>query len=107
MKYRASALLLGVALMVGVASLPMNSAFATTPVMHMEPEAGYGWVIPVIQSAKRSVDLSMYELEDSAIESALIAKAKTGVRVRVLLNLDYTGTKANTPAVQAFAGTKV
>ena len=95
--------------LVGLPLVPWRTegASAATPIIRMEPAAGYGWVIPVIQSAKRSVDLSMYELEDSAIESALIAKAKTGVRVRVLLNLDYTGTKANTPAMQAFAGTKV
>ena len=95
--------------LVGLPLVPWRTegASAATPIIRMEPAAGYGWVIPVIQSAKRSVDLSMYELEDSAIESALIAKAKTGVRVRVLLNLDYTGTRANTPAMQAFAGTKV
>ena len=91
----------------GLVTTALPSVAYPLALTHLEPSAGYGWVVTEIRAATKSVDLSMYELEDPTIEAALIAKAKTGVRVRVLLNLDYTGTRANTPAVHAFAGTKV
>jgi len=57
----------------------------------IEPDDGIAPVRAMIQSAARSVDLVMYELEDRAIESDLVAARKRGVVVRVLLSTGYEG----------------
>jgi cardiolipin synthase len=63
-----------------------------------EPEAGYGFLDAAINDAHRSIDLSMYELSDPTIEHDLVAKARAGVSVRVLLNSAYEGRDENTAA---------
>jgi len=54
-----------------------------------EPAAGVGPVSALLRSARRSVDVEMYELEDPAAEAILAADAKRGVRVRVILDRAY------------------
>jgi phosphatidylserine/phosphatidylglycerophosphate/cardiolipin synthase-like enzyme len=49
-----------------------------------------GEVYALIASARHSVDLTMYELEDTQAEAALAADAERGVDVRVILNSSYT-----------------
>jgi cardiolipin synthase len=44
------------------------------------------------------IDVCIYELSDPTIEHDLVAKARDGVSVRVLLNSDYDGRKENTAA---------
>ena len=54
-----------------------------------EPQAGDAPFLAMIDSARRSVELTMYELYDTEIEAALAGAAKRGVDVRVLLNGGY------------------
>ena len=61
-----------------------------------EPDAGIAPLLSYISDASSSVDLVMYELEDTNIEQALAADAARGVVVRVLLNEGYYGKKENT-----------
>ena len=51
-----------------------------------EPAAGFGAVYRLIGRARRSIDLTMYELEDTTAEHDLAAAARRGVRVRVILD---------------------
>jgi cardiolipin synthase len=51
-----------------------------------EPQAGIGPVYKLISGARSSVDLSMYELIDSAAEADLARDAARGVHVRVILD---------------------
>lgn len=48
-------------------------------------------VLNLINNAKSSVNLVMYELEDSRVEQALAGAESRGVNVRVLLNEGYYG----------------
>ena len=51
-----------------------------------EPQAGIGPIYGLINGAKSSVDLTMYELIDPTAENDLAAAAKRGVDVRVILD---------------------
>ena len=51
-----------------------------------EPQAGIGPIYRLIRRARKSVDLTMYELADSVAEADLAADAKRGVNVRVILD---------------------
>ena len=61
-----------------------------------EPDEGIAPILSLIADASSSVDLVMYQLEDTNIEQALAADAARGVAVRVLLNLGYYGKQENT-----------
>jgi phosphatidylserine/phosphatidylglycerophosphate/cardiolipin synthase-like enzyme len=69
-----------------------STAAAPPPVLSLliEPAAGMSEVDTLIASARHTVDLTMYELEDSQAEAALAADAERGVDVRVILNSTYT-----------------
>jgi cardiolipin synthase len=56
-----------------------------------EPAAGVGPILTAITRAHTSVELVMYELEDTNVESALVAAEHRGVHVRVLLDHGYYG----------------
>jgi phosphatidylserine/phosphatidylglycerophosphate/cardiolipin synthase-like enzyme len=56
-----------------------------------EPQAGYQRIYAFISAARESIDMTMYSLSDSKATDALIAAAKRGVKVRVLLNSDPNG----------------
>jgi len=51
-----------------------------------EPQAGIGPIYRLIRRARKSVDLTMYELADPVAEADLAADAKRGVNVRVILD---------------------
>ena len=51
-----------------------------------EPQAGVGSLYSLINGARSSVDLTMYELVDQTAESDLAAAARRGVDVRVILD---------------------
>jgi cardiolipin synthase len=51
-----------------------------------EPQAGIGPIYRFITGARRSVDLTMYELRDPTAEADLAADAARGVDVRVILD---------------------
>jgi cardiolipin synthase A/B len=56
----------------------------------IEPQAGIAEIDAILGSAKKSIDLEMYELTDRTIEAILAADARRGVKVRVILNEHYT-----------------
>jgi len=76
------------------------TSISTSPVTRVwtEPAAGYGFFYGAINAAKYDIDLSMYELSDPVVERDLVARAKAGVDVRVLLNADYEGRSENASA---------
>ena len=63
----------------------------------VEPDAGIGPVYDLLRSARHSVELEIYELEDDQATAVLAADARRGVRVRVLLNEHFVG-RYNQPA---------
>ncbi len=62
------------------------------------PRAGFGGFYRQITGARRTIDMEIYELEDSVAERDLVAAASRGVRVRVLLDKDFSGGEANLEA---------
>ena len=54
-----------------------------------EPQAGAPPFIALIDGARHSIDLTMYEFSDRTVERALAAAAARGVDVRVALNGGY------------------
>jgi cardiolipin synthase A/B len=51
-----------------------------------EPQAGLAAIYGLINGARSSIDLTMYELRDTTAENDLTAAAKRGVDVRVILD---------------------
>jgi phosphatidylserine/phosphatidylglycerophosphate/cardiolipin synthase-like enzyme len=51
-----------------------------------EPADGLTAIYDLVKSAKTSIDMTMYELEDTTLEGLLTAAAKNGVTVRVILD---------------------
>jgi hypothetical protein len=84
-------------------------AHATSPIVNVwtEPSSGYGFLDSAIGAARHSIDMSMYELSDTTIEDELIARARAGVDVRVLLDAAYEGTTHNANAYALLHASKV
>lgn len=61
--------------------------------LYIEPGAGFSPVYDLIDHARHSVDVTMYEFSDSAAERDLAAAASRGVHVEVILD---TGNTART-----------
>ncbi len=59
----------------------------------IEPGAGMGPIYALLASARHTVDLVMYELEDIQAEQLLAGDAAHGIDVRVVLNSAYTGSE--------------
>ncbi|HUD36911.1 MAG TPA: phospholipase D-like domain-containing protein [Streptosporangiaceae bacterium] len=66
----------------------------------VEPNAGFGTVYSLINHARHSIDVTMYEFADTTAEHDLAAAAKRGVQVRVIL--DQKETSVDTPAYDYF-----
>lgn len=64
----------------------------------VEPQAGMTPIYDFMTSARRSLDMTMYELSDPRAEQILVADHDRGVRVRVLLDRDYSGASVNQAA---------
>jgi cardiolipin synthase A/B len=64
----------------------------------VEPQAGMKPIYDFMSSARQSLDMTMYELSDPLAEHILIADHDQGVRVRVLLDRDYSGGSVNQSA---------
>ena len=67
----------------------------------VEPQDGMTPIYNFMSSARRSLDMTMYELSDPTAEQLLIADHDKGVRVRVLLDHDDSAdpsTSLRTPA---------
>lgn len=63
-----------------------------------EPTTGFSRIYALIDGARRSIDMVMYELADTNAEAALAQAAARGVRVQVLLDRDYHGGSVNRAA---------
>lgn len=63
-----------------------------------EPDDGIAPVLGMIDGAKTSLDLVMYELDDARVESALASDEAHGVAVRVILGAGYDGATSTGPA---------
>ncbi len=81
---------------------PTSASPAALSVL-IEPGAGMAPIYALLESARHTIDLVMYELEDADAEQLLAADAARGVDVRVLLNSAYTGT-ANSAAFAYLQG---
>jgi cardiolipin synthase A/B len=71
------------------------------------PGAGFGGFYAQVGHAQRTIDMEMYELADPTAERALAAAAARGVRVRVLLDRDFSGAEVNRSAVGYLAARRV
>lgn len=61
-----------------------------------EPQSGYQPIYDFISGAKKTVNMTMYQLSDSKAQDALKSAAGRGVKVRVLLDSDPEGGGGNT-----------
>lgn len=68
----------------------------------VEPEAGFSPVYRLINGARRSIDVTMYELADTTAEHDLAAAAGRGVTVRIIL--DRREKRRNAGAYSYFRG---
>jgi len=66
----------------------------------VEPGAGFSSVYRLINGARHSINVTMYELSDQTAEHDLAAAAKRGVRVRVIL--DHRQKRLNSAAYSYF-----
>jgi phosphatidylserine/phosphatidylglycerophosphate/cardiolipin synthase-like enzyme len=89
--------------------LPTLNVPAGTFTLITEPAEGTAPVLSMINNAKSSVDLVMYEFQDKQIADALIADQKRGVAVRVLVDQGYFGKeeKINEPSYAYLASSGV
>lgn len=84
---------------VALIASPIAHAAATVHYRLVQyPQAGPNGFYAQINAARHSIDMEMYELKDTAAERDLAAAARRGVRVRVLLDRDYSGAYENAPA---------
>jgi cardiolipin synthase A/B len=72
-----------------------------------EPNDGMQPVYSLMSSARYTLDMTMYELADPTAVGILEADARRGVRVRVLLDRDYSGYSVNGPAFSQLASNGV
>jgi phosphatidylserine/phosphatidylglycerophosphate/cardiolipin synthase-like enzyme len=86
---------------------PASSAGARSGPLITEPGAGFGPVYHLIDHARHSVDVTMYELADTTAERDLAAAAGRGVRVRVVLDEREDHTNSDAYAYLKSHGVKV
>jgi phosphatidylserine/phosphatidylglycerophosphate/cardiolipin synthase-like enzyme len=89
------------------ASLPAPAV--ATPAQYRlltEPADGLSTIYRLISSARRTVDMTMYELADPVAEADLAADAQRGVVVRLVLDQDLAKTY-NTPAYDYLTARRV
>jgi cardiolipin synthase A/B len=71
----------------------------------IEPGAGFSPVYGLIDGARRSIDVTMYEFDDTTAEQDLAASARRGVQVRVIL--DEREQSVNSNAFSYFSSHRV
>lgn len=103
----AAALLTGcspVASRAGGPASPALSAAQGAYRLIQEPEDGYSAVIAIIAKARRTLRMTMYELADSAVVSALIDAHRRGVQLETgASTLNCAGRSTKTSAVNSSA----
>lgn len=77
---------------------PTTHASTTTYTLVTEPDQGLTAIYNLIATAKKSIDMTMYELTDVTVMDAFAKAAAAGVAVRVILDQSGDETKTNTPA---------
>ena len=77
--------------------MPSNASSATTYTLLTEPADDLTPIYDLLSSAKKSIDMTMYELTDITVTSLLGKAAAAGVAVRVILDQNNE-KKSNTPA---------
>lgn len=75
---------------------PPTGAGSTTYTLLTEPDQGLQPIYTLLSSAKKSIDMTMYELSDTQVTTILTTAAANGVAVRVIL--DQNNEKANNTA---------
>ncbi|MCG2802370.1 MAG: phospholipase D-like domain-containing protein [Cellulomonas sp.] len=87
------------------ASATSTSSTSQAPTLSLvvEPDAGYQPVYDFIAGARVSLDMTMYQLQDTAAQDALKAAAARGVTVRVLLDSDIQDGGSPTMNQAAYA----
>ena len=75
---------------------PAPASGVTTYTLVTEPDQGLTPIYNLLSSAKRSIDMTMYELSDTTVTTMLAKAAGSGVTVRVIL--DQNNEKANNTA---------
>src|ERR1700722_17452344 len=73
-------------------------ASTTTYTLVTEPDQGLTAIYNLIATAKKSIDMTMYELTDVTVMDTFAKAAKAGVAVRVILDQSGDEKKVNTPA---------
>jgi cardiolipin synthase len=86
---------------------PTTVVAASVLSLLVEPQAGMTPVYNFMSSARQSLDMTMYELSDPTAEQILIADHNKGVRVRVLLDHDYSGGTVNQAAFSTLSSAGV
>jgi cardiolipin synthase A/B len=71
-----------------------------------EPDQGMTPIYTLMRTAKHTLDMTMYELTDTTVTGILTTLAKSGVKVRVILDQNLE-MKDNTPAYNALSAGNV
>jgi cardiolipin synthase A/B len=80
------------------AATPATPTTTAGLALAVEPQDDYDSVDQLMAGARRSIDMTMYELADPRSEALLVAAHWRGVAVRVLLDRDYAGATVNRAA---------
>ena len=75
---------------------PRGPGLARVGALIVEPTAGFSPVYGLINGARRSIDVTMYEFADTTAEHDLAAAAKRGVQVHVILDEREKSLNSNT-----------
>ncbi|MFD7832236.1 phospholipase D-like domain-containing protein [Kitasatospora sp. NPDC059803] len=106
---RAGALLLAAAGLIPLSGTAQAATAATaatyTPIVF--PDQDHGVVYDLINSATRSVDVTMYELRDTTAVNALIGRRRAGLTVRVILDGRHTSVNGAAYSALRAAGVGV
>jgi cardiolipin synthase len=78
-----------------------------SPSLVIEPNDGMQPIYSLLSSARSTLDMTMYELADPTTVGILETDARQGVRVRVLLDKDYSGASVNAPDFSQLASNGV
>jgi cardiolipin synthase A/B len=82
-----------------------DDAGTTALQLVVEPDQGTTPIYDFVSSAKKTIDMTMYELNDDTFTGLLTSAATNGIVVRVILDTNLEG-QTNTPAYNTLAATK-
>jgi phosphatidylserine/phosphatidylglycerophosphate/cardiolipin synthase-like enzyme len=90
-------ILTAIALFACAPAFAAETEATVTRTLVTEPSQGLTPIYNLINSAKKTIDMTMYELTDTTAENLLVQAATNGVTVRVILDQDNEKA-SNTPA---------